>query len=60
MFVVVTIENGEGEQVKVIEMEVKAEWEIARVGEIIANAFALEESVKKFVEGKAEGEKSGE
>ncbi len=60
MHVAVFIENGAGEEVEIIDAYASTDSEWEALETILGQAWVLEKAVKKYVESKAEGEKSGE
>ncbi len=60
MHIAVFIENSEGEEVKILDTYISTYDEVEQMEIILKQAHVLENVLKKLVEDKAEGEKSGE
>jgi len=60
LHIAVFIENSEGEEVKILDTYISTYDEVEQMEIILKQAHVLENVLKKLVEDKAEGEKSGE
>lgn len=56
MWVVVFIESGDGDKVKVLDTVVENDAELSSIERLLRSVFVVERLLREHVEGKAEGE----